>query len=424
MTNRQTISVVSFSNLEVDPRVYRQIKVLQEHFQVKAFGYGAINLSHVEFVEVRGLGGRVKSLHRGQLKGWLWAVANEGFELLKSFFGRSNLGVRLGEALDVGFHSLVPRSIDPNSVWKVLARIPRHRQMLLAIADADLVLLNDFTGLLLLPALNELGVKKVLYDAHEYTPGQKEEGATSKSEKTFVRNFLAKNLGTLDQMVTVCDGIAELYSREFQIPQPVVIMNAPFFHSTLFRDQPVGDPIRIVHHGVAARKRHLELMIESIALVGAPYELHFFLVSRYPDYYQTLQELGKKAGNVYFHEPVPMTELSERLSVFDVGMYLLPPSNLNHQLALPNKLFEFIQARLAVAIGPSPEMRKIVEQYEVGIVAEDFTPQAMAQAIRTLSPDRIRQYRRSSDAAAMAVSGERQGEILVGLVTKMLGGAS
>jgi hypothetical protein len=32
-------------------------------------------------------------------------------------------------------------------------------------------------------------------------------------------------------------------------------------------------------------------------------------------------------------------------------------------MALPNKFFEFIQARLAVAIWPSPEMSKITKTF-------------------------------------------------------------
>jgi len=39
--------------------------------------------------------------------------------------------------------------------------------------------------------------------------------------------------------------------------------------------------------------------------------------------------------------------------------------------ALSDKLFEFIQACLADAIGPSPEMARIIHEDSCGIVADD-----------------------------------------------------
>ena len=45
---------------------------------------------------------------------------------------------------------------------------------------------------------------------------------------------------------------------------------------------------------------------------------------------------------------------------YDVGVFLLPASFPNQVHVLPNKLFDYIQARLAVAIGPSHEMAEVV----------------------------------------------------------------
>ena len=60
---------------------------------------------------------------------------------------------------------------------------------------------------------------------------------------------------------------------------------------------------------------------------------------------------------------LPMRELVKEANAYDIGLYLLGEANANHRAALPNKFFEFIQARLALAIGPSPEMARIVNEY-------------------------------------------------------------
>ena len=48
---------------------------------------------------------------------------------------------------------------------------------------------------------------------------------------------------------------------------------------------------------------------------------------------------------------------------------------------MPNKFFEYIQARIVPAIGPSPEMARIAREWDCGIVADDYTPEALAAAI-------------------------------------------
>lgn len=76
------------------------------------------------------------------------------------------------------------------------------------------------------------------------------------------------------------------------------------------------------------------------------------------------------------------------------------PSSFNVKHMMPNKLFEFVQARLAVAIGPSPDMKKFVEQQGVGIVAEDFSPRSMASALNSLSTADIIRFKQKSNEAA------------------------
>ena len=67
--------------------------------------------------------------------------------------------------------------------------------------------------------------------------------------------------------------------------------------------------------------------------------------------------------------------------------------NFNDKYALPNKFFEFIQARLALAISPSPEMKFLVDKYNLGVVSDDFTTQSLAAKISNLSFEQIMFYK-------------------------------
>ena len=62
-----------------------------------------------------------------------------------------------------------------------------------------------------------------------------------------------------------------------------------------------------------------------------------------------------------FHDPVAPAELPFAMNACDVGVFCMPPININARYALPNKFFDFVQARLAVGVGPAEEMARLTD---------------------------------------------------------------
>ena len=108
------------------------------------------------------------------------------------------------------------------------------------------------------------------------------------------------------------------------------------------------------------------------------------------------------------HPPVAPHELPATLNAHDVGVYVLPPVSFNHLWALPNKVFDFVQGRLALVVGPSPEMAALVRRHGLGVVTDDFTPESLARALDGLTAEDVRRFKAASDAAAQELSAERQ----------------
>jgi hypothetical protein len=92
------------------------------------------------------------------------------------------------------------------------------------------------------------------------------------------------------------------------------------------------------------------------------------------------------------------------------------------QRALPNKLFEFIQARLAIAVGPSPEMAAIVREHACGVVADDFTPRALADVLAGVTREQIATFKAGANGAAQLLNAEQNQEIVLRLVSRALSG--
>ncbi len=150
------------------------------------------------------------------------------------------------------------------------------------------------------------------------------------------------------------------------------------------------------------------------------FALNFLLTEASKSYLDKLKKLAVKNSNIRFLDPVPMRELSTFLNQFDIGIFLLEPTNFNYRYALPNKLFEFIQARLAIAIGPSPEMSRVVKEHDLGIVAEDFEPETLAKKIMNLDYEKINYYKNQSHKVAYSLSAENNKQILLNLVQETL----
>ena len=107
-----------------------------------------------------------------------------------------------------------------------------------------------------------------------------------------------------------------------------------------------------------------------------------------------------------------MKDIVQYVSSYDMGVYLLNDSSFNHRHALPNKFFEYIQARLGLVISPLPDMSAMLRQHDLGVVARDFTPQAFAEAIRSLTPESIARFKSNAHDAARSLCWERNEEHL------------
>jgi glycosyltransferase involved in cell wall biosynthesis len=280
--------------------------------------------------------------------------------------------------------------------------------------QADVVLANDLDTL---PIALSLGLP-VAFDAHEYAPRQL---AGKLWWQLLVAPYTTWQCRTyipqVASMTTVAPGIADEYERLTGV-RATVVTNAPPYAD--LEPTPVHVPIRILHHGGAHRGRGFEEMIRIADLVDERFTIDFVLVEGTPGYRDELMHRARDKPNISFPPPRPMRELPRMANDYDIGLYLLPPTNFNRRHALPNKFFEFIQGRLAVVVGPSPEMARLLRRYGCGIVADDFKPETLAAALNALDDEAIAALKRASDTAARELTAERNAELVVAAVDESL----
>jgi hypothetical protein len=222
-------------------------------------------------------------------------------------------------------------------------------------------------------------------------------------------------------MTTVCDSIAEEYRRSYGAAAEVVLSAPPF--QVLEPAAVQGPRIRMVHHGGAIPSRKIELTLEMMDLLDDRFEFDLMLVPTDAAYFRRLRAMAERRPRVRIVAPVPMQELPRHLNRYDIGLFLLPPTNFNYRNALPNKFFEFIQARLAVAIGPSPEMARLVRRFDCGVVSDNFDPGSLARELGKLDATRIEGMKQRAHAAARELCFEKTAPVLLGMVDRLMGAA-
>lgn len=259
----------------------------------------------------------------------------------------------------------------------------------------DVVLVNEVAGLPL-GALIARGAPLVC-DLHEYYFDDDEATFIRSLAVRYYRWLCGKYLPLCRGVTTVSDGLASMYHDLVGV-RPTIVLNAPpYVRIPISRNQ--EGRIRLIHHGYADPRRNLERMIEMMDHVDSRFTLDLMLTTDSP-YRERLRRMAAENPKVHWREPVPMHMIAETINEYDMGVYILPPLLLNTKYSLPNKLFEFIQARLGVAIGPSVEMVPFVRDNGLGVVADDFEPRTLAAALNVLTTEDVAGFKRNAEVAA------------------------
>jgi glycosyltransferase involved in cell wall biosynthesis len=240
-------------------------------------------------------------------------------------------------------------------------------------------------------------------------------------------------------VITVSDGIAErLRSRYRMSHTPTVVRNVTALRPTVYEesdDDPGagdrrglrarlgidGDTPLVLHQGAPAPDRGCELLLAAVQRLP---DVHLvFLGDPEPGYAAVLRRAVQTYAvqeRVTFLPSVPLEELLAHTADADVGVTLLQDTCENHRLALPNKLFEYIAARIPVVASALPETRSLIERYGVGWCVPPGDPAALAATLRLALQRRgDPELRERLIRAAAELSWEHEQQRLVGLYDQL-----
>ena len=283
----------------------------------------------------------------------------------------------------------------------------------LLFSKVDLIFANDLDTLPAAFLAHKLKRKsKIVYDSHElFTEAPELEGRFVKKIWERIEKLIFPRLTNI---ITVNDSIAEIFKSKYR-KSIVVIRNVSekFDWSELKSKKELGIPEDKELIIVQGSGLNIDRGIEQAILAMQFIDNTILLIVGDGDVIPNAKELVKAhqlETKVLFFGKRPYKEMMQFTRYASIGLALDKPKSLNYRFALPNKLFDYIQADTAVICYNLIEIQKIVDKYKIGISIETISPEAIAETINGLieNKDKLLVFQENCKKAAEVENWENE----------------
>lgn len=226
---------------------------------------------------------------------------------------------------------------------------------------------------------------KLVYDSHELWTEQRENSSVIfKRFFGLIENFFLKKV---DTVITVNNSIAEELEHRYNIPRPHVLRNfSP--HKNCSVTGPTTEKVKVLYHGGYSAGRGLEELIMSVVFWDHSTDLFLRGYGPIEDSLRDIALRNDLSDRIHFLPPVSMETLIEEAAFAHIGIMPYKSTCLNNLYSLPNKLFEYMMAGLAVVASDLPEIRRLNDEASFGLLFDPDSPESIAETVNRLARDK------------------------------------
>ncbi len=289
--------------------------------------------------------------------------------------------------------------------------------------DSDILHCNDLSALPIGVIIKKFFNKdaKIVYDSHEY---QAHRAGISKTISKLSYYLEKSLLPYCDAVIVVSKSIAQGYIKDYDIEEPALILNTPNFtkidKSDYFRKKyKISNSEKIfLYQGRLSTFRGIKKLVAIFEIMPTNY--HLILMGHGEELKEFLSNI--KNVNIHVHEPVPPYKILEYTSSADYGVHPIPGDGiLNHEYCLPNKIFEYTMAGLPLIVNALPEMKRFVEENNIGI-SVDFNDslESLRDSFIDFSKQDYSKYKDNLNDTASKFNWEEQEKVLLKIYEKLV----
>ena len=300
-----------------------------------------------------------------------------GFDWLTKDFTESRGDVSIIK-LKKGFLSL---SFYLKFIW--------HIKLKLLTTKASIIFAEDIYTLPFAVIFGKLKRAKIYYDSRElfgYLAGLKEKKIKQAFWKWTEKLFINR----ADYVIVTGQMDAEFLKKEYGVKKIILVRNLPrFYKPTLQLD---------LHSHLNIDKSKKIILYQGVLLKGRGIEKVFAVLKDLPDcifviagggeyeeYYKKLSNEMNLVDQVFFLGKLTQDELPKITASADIGVSLIENLSTSYYYALPNKLFEYIMAEVPVIVSNLPQMKEVVEKYDVGFAVDVDNKNELITTIKKLT---------------------------------------
>ncbi len=367
--------VLCKSDLSKDARYFKHIKALKPTFEVTSVGLKPSGLED-QFIDISPLR-NVGQLH--------WR---------RSFLLKKLISFKI--RVKTSLFQLAPAYFFRGIYWDLNNKILFR---LLCKTKFEVIISNDAETLPMAIRLAKM-TTPVVFDSHEFAPLQFEHNqAWMRSIGKLNHVIFSQYLKKAAAVITVSKGIARAITDQYNVDKVHLVYNTRSFSKLKPSvNKILTGQIGLVHYGVANRNREIERYIYMMSYLKKQFTLDLYLIFYDQTYLEEIKVLCDKVGSVRLYPALEPSDLVAKVNQYDIAIVAFPSNTFNLRFCMPNKLFEAVQARVAV-LGSleNVEVAKFIKCHDVGFVSKSSSIEDMASALNNLTVPEINEKKLNTE---------------------------
>ena len=257
--------------------------------------------------------------------------------------------------------------------------------------DASIIFAEDIYTLPLVVLFGKLKRAKIYYDSRElfgYLAGLKDKKLKQGFWKWIEKIFIKK----ADCVIVTGHMDSEFLKKEYELKNIILLRNLPRYYKPekkidLYSQLQIEKTKTIIlYQGILLKGRGIEKVFDILKDLPD----YIFVIAGGGDFEEYYKKLATQLGlvdQVYFLVKLIQDELPKVTTSANIGVALIENISKSYYYALPNKLFEYIMAEVPVIVSNLPQMKEIIEKYDVGFAVDIDNRYELITAIKKLSED-------------------------------------